>query len=124
MAWRVANNEAVNALISDWTTKQKTTAASDALIAAGVVASPVQTIDDLLKWPHLEARRMIDPVIHPLLGQLDGLKAAGFPVKFSDCATGYKTGAALTGTHTRDVLTDLLDLDDAELDDLANRNII
>ncbi|MGI9424801.1 MAG: CaiB/BaiF CoA transferase family protein [Hyphomicrobiaceae bacterium] len=124
MAWRVANNDAVSAVISNWTATQSTAAATQALENAGVVSSPVQSIDDLLAWPHLQAREMIQPVVHPQLGPLDGLKAAGFPIKFSHSATGYTEPAAMTGTHTREVLQAWLDVDDADLDDLTARDVI
>ena len=124
MPWRVANVEAVDAVIRAWTADQTVAALVDRLTDAGVVASPVHTIDDLLKWPHLRERGMIEGVEHPTLGPLPGLHAAGFPLKFSDAETGYRTPAALTGSHSRAVLADLLDLSDADLDRLAGDGVI
>ena len=92
--------------------------------AAGVVASPVQGIEQLLAWPHLRARGMIQPVAHPTLGVLPGLSAAGFPLKFSDSETGYEGAAVPTGAQTREILAELLDLDDARLDALAAEGVI
>ena len=86
-------------------------------------ASAVQTIEDLLAWPHLEARGMVVPVEHPVLGTLE-LKAAGFPLKFGDAKTGYEGAASPTGSDTRAVLADLLGLGDAELDELAGKGAI
>src|SRR3546814_9995377 len=88
MSWRVAHNDAVEALVGGWTGGVDTAEIVERLSAAGVVASPVHTIDDLLEWPHLQARRMIQAVEHPTLGVLDGLRAAGFPLKFSAGETG------------------------------------
>lgn len=124
MSWRVAHNDAVDAMLGDWTRENTTDDAVRRLTDAGVVASAVHTIDDLLQWPHLQARGMIDTVEHPALGPLTSLKAAGFPLKFSGAETGYSGAAAPSGTHTREVLSDLLDLDAATLDDLAARSII
>lgn len=124
MSWRVAHSDAVDAMLGDWTRENTTDDAVRRLTDAGVVASAVHTIDDLLQWPHLQARGMIDTVEHPALGPLTGLKAAGFPLKFSGAETGYGGAAAPSGTHTREVLSDLLDLDAATLDDLAARSII
>lgn len=123
MVWRVANNDAVDKVISNWCLAETTASAVDQLTAVGVVASPVQTIDEVLNWSHLKAREMIEPVIHPELGELDGLKAAGFPIKFSASETGFKRPAALTGTHTREVLTEWLGLCGEELDALALRHV-
>jgi formyl-CoA transferase len=96
----------------------------DRLSAAGVVASPVHTIDDLLAWPHLKARGMVQPVEHPTLGLLDGLKAAGFPLKFSAGDTGYSGAAAASGTHNREIFADLLGLSEDEIAALAARATI
>lgn len=124
MSWRVAHNDAVDAMLGDWTRENTTDDAVRRLTDAGVVASAVHTIDDLLQWPHLQARGMIDTVEHPALGPLTSLKAAGFPLKFSGAKTGYSGAAAPSGTHTREVLSDLLGLDAEALDDLAARSII
>jgi formyl-CoA transferase len=124
MSWRVANNAEVDAVITEWTRGCDTDDAVERLTAGGVVVSPVHTIDDLLRWPHLQARGMIQTVEHPTLGPLPGLKAAAFPLKFSAADTGYDGAAAPCGAHNREVLGGLLDLTDAELDDLAARSII
>ena len=124
MSWRIAARDDVDALVSGWTETQTVAAGVDALLDAGAVASPVFDIDDLLKWPHLHARGMIEDVVHPKLGRLPGLKAAGFPLKFSDAETGYNSPAAMTGAHSRAVLAELLDLTETELDDLAAQKVI
>ncbi len=124
MSWRVAHNDQVDEMLGTWTRERATDDAVCLMTDAGVVASNVHTIDDLLEWPHLRARGMIDTVEHPALGPLSGLKAAGFPLKFSAAETGYDAAAAPSGTHTREVLSELLGLNAAALDDLAARSII
>lgn len=124
MSWRVAHNDEVEALVAGWTGEVDTAEAVARLSEAGVVASPVQTIDDLLQWPHLRARDMIEAVEHPTLGILSGLSAAGFPLKFSAGETGYQGPAAPSGTHNREIYSGLLGLSDAELDALAAKSVI
>src|SRR3546814_15699884 len=118
MSWRVAHNDAVEALVGGWTGGVDTAEIVERLSAAGVVASPVHTIDDLLEWPHLQARRMIQAVEHPTLGVLDGLRAAGFPLKLSAGETGYEGAAAPAGTHNREILSGLLGTSHAETEEL------
>jgi crotonobetainyl-CoA:carnitine CoA-transferase CaiB-like acyl-CoA transferase len=124
MSWRIVNHTEVDALVGTWTGACSTVEAVGLLVGAGVAASAVHTIDDLLAWPHLHERAMIDVVEHPMLGPLPGLRAAGFPIKFSAADTGYHGAAALTGTHTRQLLTEMLGLDDDELDRLEQNNVI
>ena len=124
MDWRVEHNDQVDAVVAEWTKTRATEDAVSLLEADGIVASPVQNIDDLLNWPHLKARGMIDSVSHPTLGELPGLKAAGFPLKFSAAETGYEGTAAPSGTHNAEVFRDLLGLDENEVADLSRRSVI
>ncbi len=124
MSWRVSNNDQVSDLIRAWSIEIETSEAVERFSAAGAVASAVHSIEDLLRWPHLNARGMITVVEHPTLGPLAGLKAAGFPLKFSAADTGYEGSAALTGSHTRAILKDLLGLDENRLDELQTSGII
>ena len=124
MDWRVEHNDQVDLVLQKWTRKQTISAAVQKLQIAGIVASPVQNIDDLLRWPHLKSREMIDTVYHPSLGRLDGLKAAGFPIKFSEAETGYSGVATRCGTDNREILGSLLGLDDDSIDELLERKII
>jgi len=67
---------------------------------------------------------MIDTVSHPALGVLPGLKAAGFPLKFSGAETAYRGPAVPCGTHNREIFGGLLGLDETALADLAARSVI
>jgi formyl-CoA transferase len=122
--WRVANNEAVDALVGAWTATMDTADAVARLQAAGVVASPIHDIDDLKRWPHLRAREMIVPLIHPTLGELSGVGAANFPIKFSATPGGYDTPAVPSGTHNREIFGELLGLDEAEIERLEEKGAI
>ena len=124
MDWRVENNEQVDAVVAEWTKTITTAAAVKKLEADGIVASPVQDINDLLCWLHLQARGMIDTLSHPSLGALTDIKAAGFPIKFSAAETCYEGTAVLSGTHNTEILRDLLGLNEQEIEALARQSII
>lgn len=124
MSWRVEHNEEVDKVLTSWSQTCSASEAVSQLNAAGAVASAVQDIDDLLKWPHLKARGMIDSVTHPEHGLLADVHAAGFPLKFSATDTGYDTAAAMSGTHNREVYGELLGLSTAEIDSLLSRSIL
>lgn len=124
MSWRVENNDEVDKLLTGWSQTCTASEAVAQMIAAGAVASAVHDIDDLLKWPHLKARGMIDSLTHPGLGVLANVHAAGFPLKFSETETGYKTAAATCGTHNREVFGELLGLSTDEIDGLLSRSIL
>ena len=124
MDWRVANNDQVDELLISWASTQLTKDALKNLEEKDVVVSPVQNINDLLNWPHLKSRGMINEVEHPQLGKLKGLKAAGFPIQFSAAETGYKTPAVLSGTNNHEIFVGLLGLEESEYNKLKEESII
>lgn len=121
---RLSINDRVDGLISAWTKAQSTANAVAALRAVGIVCSPINDIDAIKKSPQFKARKMIEDVVHPTLGVVPGVGAAAFPLKFSGTETGYKSPAALPGTHNEDVYGSLLDLDAAEIVRLCEDGII
>ena len=124
MDWRVENNEMVDELMINWTSAKSTKDALRELEEKDVVVSPVQNINDLLSWPHLNSRGMINDVEHPQLGKLKGLKAAGFPIQFSAAETGYKTPSVPSGTNNYEIFVDLLGLEESEYSKLKEESII
>jgi crotonobetainyl-CoA:carnitine CoA-transferase CaiB-like acyl-CoA transferase len=75
-----------------------------ALEAAGVPATPVNTVDQVMEDPQTTARGMVDHVRHPVLGEIPVVST---PVKFSAMRAGVRTPAPVRGQHTDAVLTDL-----------------
>jgi crotonobetainyl-CoA:carnitine CoA-transferase CaiB-like acyl-CoA transferase len=124
MSWRVAHNEEVDELLTEWSQAQAANEAIAQINAAGAVASAVHGIDDLLQWPHLKARGMIDSLTHPELGVIPNVHAAGFPLKFSATQTGYEMAAAPCGAHNHEVYGELLGLRADEIDELSSRSIL
>lgn len=124
MSWRVEHNDQVDELLKHWTQSRTAHGAVTEINATGAVASAVHDIDDLLKWPHLKARGMIDSLHHPALGVVPGVHAAGFPLKFSATETGYEAAAAPCGTHNLEVYGELLGLSVEEIESLQSRSIV
>ena len=71
---------------------------------AGVPATPVNTVDQVMTDPQTSARGMIDRVIHPVLGEIPVVST---PVKFSNMTVGVRKAAPVRGQHTDEVLTAL-----------------
>ena len=122
--WRVANNSKVDELVRSWVTNVSVTEAVDAVRDAGAIAAAIHEPEDLARWQHLRERGMYESLEHPTLGKLDNVGAPGFPLKFSNAKTGYRSPAALARTHNHEVLGDLLGLDEEELARLENTGII
>jgi crotonobetainyl-CoA:carnitine CoA-transferase CaiB-like acyl-CoA transferase len=61
--------------IREWTATRSREQAAEALLAAGVPASPVMTFADLAEDPHLIARKVFAEVEHPVLGPQKVMRA-------------------------------------------------
>jgi crotonobetainyl-CoA:carnitine CoA-transferase CaiB-like acyl-CoA transferase len=91
-----------------------------ALEEAGVPATPVNTVDQVMEDPQTAARGMIDRVVHPVLGEIPVVST---PVKFSVMGAGVRTAAPLRGQHTDAVLVEL-GYTPAEIAALRARNVV
>ncbi|HJM92395.1 MAG: CoA transferase [Alphaproteobacteria bacterium] len=121
---RLINNTRVDEILSAWTADRGTEQAVGAVQAAGLVGAAVNNIAAIRKSPQFKARGMIEDVVHPTLGVVPGVGAAGFPIKFSVSKTGYDTPAVLPGSHNAEIYGSLLDLDEAELARLTEAGVI
>ena len=91
-----------------------------ALEEAGVPATPVNTVDQVMEDPQTAARGMIDRVTHPALGEIPVVST---PVKFSAMGAGVRTPAPVRGQHTDDVLSQL-GYSSAEIAALRARKVV
>jgi crotonobetainyl-CoA:carnitine CoA-transferase CaiB-like acyl-CoA transferase len=70
---------------------------------AGVPATPVNSVDQVMRDPQTAARAMIERVVHPRLGEIP---VVGTPVKFSRMHPGVRRPAPLQGEHTDEILAE------------------
>ena len=114
-AWRLANNDRVDAVVAAWTRGQRTAPAIARLRAEDVVCGATRDIEGLKAWPHLAARGMLEPLRHPILGPRPEVVAPGFPLKLGATEVGYATPAPLVGSDNDAIWGDRLGLDVARL---------
>ena len=88
---------------------------------AGIPASPVRTFEDVAQHSQSAARQMFPEIEHPTAGRH---RVTGTPVKLSDTPGSPGLPAPLLGQHSREVLMDLIELDEAELASLEARGVI
>jgi len=70
----------------------------------------VNSLQDLLVDPHLDAVGMFEARMHPTEGLL---KTTRFPIKFSRSPASIRRLAPNLGEHTEEVLRELNDLSDS-----------
>jgi crotonobetainyl-CoA:carnitine CoA-transferase CaiB-like acyl-CoA transferase len=100
--------------LESWASTQSKREACDALNAAGVVAGPVATDNEVVADPHFAARHML--VEHPRTDGVDQpVLIPGLPVKFGSVAEGPEARVPWIGEHTDEVLGSELGLGSEEL---------
>ena len=98
-AARNAHYTAAMEIVRGWTQAQPSrNACLAALDAAGVPSAPVQTIDEVVKDPQIQARGMLVEQLHPVLGKVT---MPNLPFHFSGCDTTIRTPAPLMGQDNR-----------------------
>ena len=106
--------------LESWASTKSKREACDALNAAGLVAGPVATDNEVVADPHLAARHML--VEHPRTDGVDQpVLIPGLPVKFGSVAEGPEARVPWIGEHTDEVLGSELGLGSEELGRLRAR---
>lgn len=102
----------------EWAADKERRTACEILIAEGVPAGMVQTIDEVYQCPHLDARDMFATIADPVAGEH---RYPRFPVLFSDFDPRYARTPRL-GEHNAEILGEL-GISDVELGSLHERGV-
>ena len=117
---RWARQEELDAILAEWAAPRTPQEASAMLQAAGVAATPLNHMPDLLEDAHLRAREAFVEVKHPLLAPR---QVMGPPFKLSGTPAGVPGPAPMLGQHTEHILTRLLGMGQAEIAELAAEGV-
>jgi CoA:oxalate CoA-transferase len=89
--------------------------------AAGIPCGPINTVDQVVADPQVQAREMIVEVAHKGVGTV---RMAGCPVKFSETPSGIQGPAPALGEHTDQVLRQLLGYSRNQIESLREKGIV
>jgi len=107
-AARNAHEDQLRALISEWTGPRTRAQVLEALRGADVPTAPVWSFDELFASGHLQARDLVRPATHSILGDIQVVPQ---PVKFSGVPASGVPRSPTLGEDTDAVLTEMLGLD-------------
>ena len=93
----------------------------EALDAAGVPCGPIYNIEQMLQDPQIQHRGVEVHQDHPLGSQV---RTIANPIKFSETPVTANLPPPMQGQHTKEVLADLLHMDDAQLEALRAAKVI
>jgi len=117
---RYRNQDALDGLISDWTRERTKEEVTEVLQAAGVPASPVLSVPEVLADPHLRARGFYESVSHSVAGAWE---VEGPHWRLSESPGHIRLPAPAFGEHNRYVLGELLGLSAEEIAGLEREGI-
>ncbi|MEY2462984.1 MAG: hypothetical protein QOH64_1122 [Acidimicrobiaceae bacterium] len=120
LAERAARSDEINGLVAQWTSSLPAEETEAACIAHDVPVATAYTAADIFADPHVAARGDLVSVDDPVIGPVR--QQAPFP-RFVGEPPTVPIGAPKLGEHTRQVLGELLGLDDAELDRLTREGV-
>lgn len=119
---RQQHHDELDQLISGWSKNLKTDETIDALRSAGIPVAKILTAPKMYNEPHLVARDFYEPVEHPRYGITHFPR---WPMRQSPGPkTAYRSSAPTLGQHNREILHDELNMENSEIDELANKEII
>ncbi len=118
---RTKNRSLVKELLSPLFLEKTTKEWITALKEIGVPVGPINTVADVVNDEQVRFRDMIVSVEHPVAGHME---MPGVPIKMSDTPTGIGGPAPVLGQHNVEVLTTVLGLSQAEIDVLAEKEVI
>jgi crotonobetainyl-CoA:carnitine CoA-transferase CaiB-like acyl-CoA transferase len=112
---RSQNFDAVYGFVADEMTKRTTAEWLAVLERADIPVQRMNSLEDIMRDPHLKAIGYFRPVEHPSEGTLVSMKV---PSEWSGTRPEYRRHAPRLGEHTREVLREA-GYTDAQIDDLA-----
>lgn len=118
---RVKHHAELKPIIEEWLKDYDTETAVQMILDAGVPAGPIYNIKQVTEDPHIAgAREMFVEMEHPVAGKM---KITGNQVKLSETPVQFKAPAPLLGQHTDEILRELLHMDEAEIQELKEKNV-
>lgn len=120
-ASRVANRDALDAIITEWTIKHADYEIMRLLQEAGVAAMPSMRSDQIVSDPHLEARGFMQRLQHEVVGPMTLMNV---PWKMSATPGVPPRPGPLLGEHNDAVFTELLGMTPEEIESLKTEHVI
>jgi crotonobetainyl-CoA:carnitine CoA-transferase CaiB-like acyl-CoA transferase len=118
---RVANREALIALLSAEFVQRDVADWEARLRAEGLPCAPINHVDEAFAHPQAQALDVIERILHPTAGVVPLVRA---PFHLSETPAQTRRPPPTLGEHTHEVLRDALGLGAAEIEDLRRSSAI
>jgi crotonobetainyl-CoA:carnitine CoA-transferase CaiB-like acyl-CoA transferase len=118
---RARHMDEIDNIVALWTVTMTKAGLADRLVQADIPAGPVISIGELLDDPHIRERGMLQTVTQPGRGPM---LTYGAPIRLSDSPPMPVRHAPGLGEHSREVLAERLGLTPAQVNELADAEVI
>jgi len=118
---RFKNKDFLNGIVQEWMAARTKEEVVGTLLKYGIPAGPVQSIGDLVRCPHLMARKMFVEFEDPIAGKR---KFARNPIRMSKAKEVPPVSAPRLGEHTESILKELLKYDEQKIQELRKEKIV
>ena len=121
-AARVVNRQAVTDVMTPIMKQHPSNWWIERLEALKIGCGPINTLSQVFADPQVQARGMVVDLAHPATP--DGVQVIANPVRLSETPASYRLPPPLLGEHTASVLSERLELSEAELAGLRERGVV
>lgn len=118
---RKAHEDALEAILTEWTAVRDKWDVTRILQAAGVAAFPSMNCKNIADDPHLNAREFFARPVHPEVG---ARMYTGIPWRLRNAPNGVQAPAPLLGQHTDYVMRELLQYSEQQIAKLKEEKVL
>lgn len=118
---RVQNKDFLDPIVSDWMEARTVDEVVEELLKENVPVGPVNSVEELVRCPHLKARKMLLEIDDPVAGKRI---FANTPVRMSKMKDRPPVTAPDLGAHTEEILAGLLSYDSDTIGFLRSEGVI
>lgn len=119
---RVINHAELKPIIEEWLTDKTIDQTVDMLLDKGIPAAPINTIDRVVKDPHIAgAREMFVEIDHPTAGRL---KITGNQIKLTNHKIDIRKPSPTLSQDTRQIMVERLGMSDKQVDELIAEDVV
>jgi crotonobetainyl-CoA:carnitine CoA-transferase CaiB-like acyl-CoA transferase len=118
---RARHMDEIDSIVALWSATMTKADLADRLVQADIPAGPVISISELFDDPHIRERGMLQTVMQPGRGPM---LTYGTPIRLSDSPPMPVQHAPGLGEHSREVLAERLGLTPAQVNELADAEVI
>lgn len=124
MEARWKNSDEMKSIIEGWTKTKLKEEVTEILTGHYLPCGQVASIKEVSTDPQLMAREMIVPLLHPLLGVVEGVVGTGMPIKMSESPGCFDQPAPLLGQDNDEVYQQLMGFSAEHISCLAEEGLI